>query len=146
MARQINGAFSGKFREALFHERQPIRPYGAHILWEHGRFYPIHKSRGVRAVSLDHGGQEHPSQKTDIKCGLPIRLIVVRLGGQSRQPIQHRGHLPDGVAEQMLQLLLVSNLRQKALSGFMVKDPLLGLAMKKTAVLLGVDAVKQAVV
>ena len=46
----------------------------------------------------------------------------------------------------MLQLLLVSNLRQKALSGFIVKDPLLGLAMKKTAVLLGVDAVKQAVV
>ena len=47
--------------------------------------------------------------------------------------------------EQALQLLLVSNLRQKALSGFIVKDPLLGLAMKKTAVLLGVDAVKQAV-
>ena len=81
VARQINGAFSGKFREALFHERQPPHPYGAHILWEHGRFYPIHKGRGVRAVSLDHGRQEHPSQKTDIKCGLPVRLIVVRLGG-----------------------------------------------------------------
>ena len=142
---QINGAFSGKFREALFHERQPTRPYGAHILRERGRLQIVHKGRGVRAIPLDHGGQEHPSQKTDIKCGLPVRLIVVRLGGQSRQPIQHGGHLPDGVAEQMLQLLLVSNLRQKALSGFIVKDPLLGLAMKKTAVLLGVDAVKQAV-
>ena len=143
---QINGVFSGKFRKTLFHERQPFCPDWPHILWEHGRFYPIHKSGGVRAIPLDHGGQEHPSQKTDIKCGLPIRLIVIRLGGQGRQPIQHGGHFPDGVAEQMLQLLLVSNLRQKALSGFIVKDPLLGLAMKKTAVLLGVDAVKQAVV
>ena len=139
---QINGAFSGKFREALFHERQPPRPYGAHILRERGRLQIVHKGRGVHAIPLDHGGQEHPSQKADIKCGLPVRLIVVRLGGQRRQPIQHGGHLPDGVAEQMLQLLLVSNLRQKALSGFIVKDPLLGLAMKKTAVLLGVDAVK----
>lgn len=145
VARQINGRFSRECRQLLLHKRQPFCPDWPHILWEHGRFYPIHKGRGVRAVSLDHGGQEHPSQKADIKCGLPIRLIVVRLGGQSRQPIQHRGHLPDGVAEQMLQLLLVSNLRQKALSGFIVKDPLLGLAMKKTAVLLGVDAVKQAV-
>ena len=98
----------------------------------------------VRSPSIT-AAPEHPCQKSDIKCGLPIRLIVVHLGGQSRQPIQHGGHLPDGVAEQMLQLLLVSNLRQKALSGFIVKDPLLGLAMKKTAVLLGVDAVKQAV-
>ena len=146
VARQINGCFSGKFREALFHERQPTRPYGAHILRERGRLQIVHKGRGVRAVSLDHGGQEHPSQKTDIKCGLPIRLIVVRLGGQGRQPIQHGGHLPDGIAEQMLQLLLGGNLCQKTLSGFIVKDPLLGLAMKKTAVLLGVDAVKQAVV
>ena len=143
---QINGAFSGKFREALFHERQPFCPDWPHILWEHGRFYPIHKSGGVRAVSLNHGGQEHPSQKTDIKCGLPVRLIVVRLGGQGRQPIQHGGHLPDGAVEQALQLLLVGNLCQKSPLGFIVKDPLLGLAMKKTAVLLGVDAVKQAVV
>ena len=145
VARQINGRFPRECRQLLLHKRQPTRPYGAHILRERGRLQIVHKGRGVRAVSLDHGGQEHPSQKTDIKCGLPIRLIVVRLGGQSRQPIQHGGHLPDGVAEQMLQLLLVSNLRQKALSGFIVKDPLLGLAMKKTAVLLGVDAVKQAV-
>ena len=142
---QINGALSGKFREALFHERQPTRPYGAHILRERGRLQIVHKGRGVRAVSLNHGGQEHPGQKTDIKCSLPIRLIVVRLGGQSRQPIQHRGHLPDGAVEQALQLLLVGNLRQKALSGFIVKYPLLGLATKKAAVLLGVDAVKQAV-
>ena len=45
----------------------------------------------------------------------------------------------------MLQLLLGGNLCQKALSGFVVKDSLLGLAMKKTAVLLGIDTVKQAV-
>ena len=145
VARQINGAFSGKFREALFHERQPTRPYGAHILRERGRLQIVHKGRGVRAIPLDHGGQEHPSQKTDIKCGLPIRLIVVRLGGQSRQPIQHRGHLPDGTVEQALQLLLVGNLCQKSPPGFIVKDPLLGLAMKKATVLLGVDTVKQAV-
>ena len=142
---QINGVFSGKFREALFHERQPTRPYGAHILRERGRLQIVHKGRGVRAIPLDHGGQEHPSQKTDIKCGLPIRLIAVRLGGQRSQPIQHRGHLPDGAVEQALQLLLAGNLCQKSSSGLIVKDPLLGLAMKKAAVLLGVDTVKQAV-
>lgn len=42
----------------------------------------------------------------------------------------------------MLQLLLGGNLCQKALSGFVVKDSLLGLAVKKPTVLLGVDAVK----
>lgn len=130
-ARQINGRFSRECRQLLLHKRQPFCPDRPHILWEHGRFYPIHKSGGICAIPLDHGGQEHPCQKPDIKCGLPIRLIVVRLGGQSRQPIQHRGHLPDGVAEQMLQLLLGGNLCQKALSGFVVKDSLLGLAMKK---------------
>ena len=142
---QINGAFSGKFREALFHERQPPHPYGAHILRKRGWLQIVHKGRGVRAIPLDHGRQEHPSQKADIKCGFPVRLIVVRLGGQSRQPIQHRGHLPDGAVEQALQLLLVGNLCQKSPPGFIVKDPLLGLAMKKAAVLLGVDTVKQAV-
>ena len=145
LACQINGRFSRECRQLLLHKRQPFCPDRPHILWEHGRFYPIHKSGGICAIPLDHGGQEHPCQKPDIKCGLPIRLIVVRLGGQSRQPIQHRGHLPDGVAEQMLQLLLGGNLCQKALSGFVVKDSLLGLAMKKTAVLLGIDTVKQAV-
>ena len=142
VARQINGRFSRECRQLLLHKRQPFCPDWPHILWEHGRFYP---SGGVRAIPLDHGGQEHPSQKTDIKCGLPIRLIVVRLGGQSRQPIQHRGHLPDGTVEQALQLLLVGNLCQKSPPGFIVKDPLLGLAMKKATVLLGVDAVKQTV-
>ena len=145
VARQINGRFSRECRQLLLHKRQPLCPDRPHILRERGRLQIVHKGRGVRAVSLDHGGQEYPGQKTDIKCGLPVRLIVVRLGGQRRQPIQHRGHLPDGIAEQMLQLLLAGNLCQKALPGFVVKDPLLGLAVKKPTVLLGVDTVKQAV-
>ena len=81
VAHQINGRFSRECRQLLLHKRQPFCPDRPHILWEHGRFYPIHKSGGVRAVPLDHGGQEHPCQKSDIKCGLPVRLIVVCLGG-----------------------------------------------------------------
>ena len=144
-ARQINGCFPGKCRQLFLHERQPFRPDRPHIRRKRGRLQSVHKGGGICAIPLDHGGQEHPGQKTDVKCGLSIRLIVVRLGGQRSQPIQHRGHLPDGAAEQAIQFLFAGDLGQKALPGFVVEDSLLGLTMKKAAVLLRVDTVKQTV-
>ncbi len=96
-------------------------------------------------IALDHGGQEHARQKSGIKDDFPIGFDRILLSGKRRQPLQNRSHLLNGGLEQLFQLVFIGTLFQKVSDGLLIKDTVFGLTVQKSAVLSGIDAVKQAV-